>query len=79
MVIQEMTREPVYPTIAEPIDPVAKVFSSLNFADEGETAAKDLLPRPEELPPFPQRNDALAATLWMIGMLICLLIPIILK
>ena len=83
VVIQEMTRldpvAPGHPSVSEPIDPVAKVFSSLNFADEEETAEKDLLPRPEELPPFPQRNDALAATLWMVGMLICLLIPIILK
>ncbi len=83
VVIQEVTRidpvSPTHPFGSEPIDPVAKVFSSLNFSDEEEIAAKDLLPRPEELPPFPQRNDALAATLWMVGLLICLLIPIILK
>lgn len=78
--IQEVTPlAPVVSLAPETIDPVARIFSSLHFSDEGETAEKDLLPRPEELPPFPQRNDALAATLWMVGLLICLLIPIILK
>ncbi|GAC1401389.1 MAG: hypothetical protein NVSMB49_15720 [Ktedonobacteraceae bacterium] len=36
-----------------------------------------LLPRPEELPPMPMRNDFQQAAFWLVGILICLIIIVI--
>ena len=35
-----------------------------------------LLPRPEELPPMPERNDVQLAVFWLIGILMCLIVII---
>jgi len=60
-------------------NPLSQALSTLPFADELEIPARNLLPRPEELPPMPRGNDMLAAWLWMGGIILCLLILVLLK
>ncbi len=48
-------------------------------ADVNDQERKLLLPRPEELPPMPERNDFRQAAYWLIGILICLITVIILS
>ncbi|MBV9230966.1 MAG: hypothetical protein JOZ18_16770 [Chloroflexi bacterium] len=72
-------RPPFAPTMQNSLDPLAQALPSLAVPDEMDIPAQDLLPRPEELPPMQPGNDLLAATLWMVGIVICCLIPILLK
>jgi hypothetical protein len=55
------------------------LLSSLTFADGMEIEPRNLLPRPEDLPPMRQGNDILRAYLWMGGIILCLLILVLLK
>jgi hypothetical protein len=61
------------------LNPVSRALSSLAFADEIEIPARNLLPKPEELPPMPGGNDMLAALLWMGGIVLCLLVLVLVK
>jgi hypothetical protein len=60
-------------------NPASQVLASLPFPDKIEIPAKNLLPRPEDLPPMQQGNSTLAASLWMGGIVLCLLILVLLK
>jgi serine/threonine protein kinase len=61
------------------LNPLSQAFSSLPFADEIEIPTRNLLPRPEDLPPMPRGNDMLTAFLWMGGIMFCLLILVLIK
>lgn len=56
-----------------PSDTVAQIFSSLVAQPEQETY-KNVLPRPEELPPLPKGNHILIAACWLAVILICFFI-----
>src|SRR5437868_11185418 len=58
-------------------DSVAQTFQSLAPSEEIERQ-KLLLPRPEELPPLTERNDALHAAFWLGGVMICLILIVFL-
>lgn len=57
-------------------DSVAQALKSLASAD-GEEDQRRLLPRPEELPPFTERNDTLQASIWLGAILVCLILVIV--
>jgi serine/threonine protein kinase len=60
-------------------NPLSQALSSLSFPDDLEEPARNLLPRPEDLPPMQRGNDMLIALLWMVGIIFCLLILVLLK
>ena len=59
-------------------DTLSKVLSPMmasGISDEQEQ--KSLLPRPEDLPAMPMRNDLQQSALWLIGILLCLVVIVI--
>lgn len=68
------------PTVAQttPKGTLTQVLPSMlasGIMDDQEQ--KLLLPRPDELPPIPERNDFQQAAFWLVGILICLIIIVI--
>ena len=56
-------------------DSVAQALKSLASVDDEED--QSLLPRPEQLPPFEERNDMLQAAFWLGAILVCLVLVIV--
>lgn len=66
---------------ATPDGPFSIAQGPLSFprSQEPEGSAEERLPRPEELPQMRPGNDLMAATCWLIVILLCVLIPVLLK
>jgi hypothetical protein len=62
-----------------PPETLAQVFSSFPSIDGSRAVARRLLPLPDELPPMTSGNDLLIALLWIGIIIICFVIPILLK